>query len=109
MGDIPHGWAAAEFILLMRDILFFEVAEDQDPQIFIAPGVMPHWLSTGEPVKVRDAATGFGTLFGYELHHAPSSHSVTINITQFPPANVRYVYPCRLGSSVKTAEADGTG
>lgn len=24
MGDIPHGWAAAEFNLLLRDILFFE-------------------------------------------------------------------------------------
>jgi hypothetical protein len=24
MGDIPHGWAAAEFLLLLREILFFE-------------------------------------------------------------------------------------
>src|SRR5262249_19580622 len=24
MGDIPHGWAAAEFLWLFRDILFFE-------------------------------------------------------------------------------------
>jgi hypothetical protein len=31
MGDIPHGWAAAEFQLLMRDICFFESGEDDGP------------------------------------------------------------------------------
>ena len=39
MGDIPHGWAAAEFNLLLRDICFFEADEDGSPHIFIAAGV----------------------------------------------------------------------
>jgi hypothetical protein len=42
MGDIPHGWACAEFLLLLRDILFFEADEDGDAHIYVAPGVMPH-------------------------------------------------------------------
>ena len=44
MGDIPHGWAAAELITLVRDILFFEADEDRDSTIFIGPGLMPHWI-----------------------------------------------------------------
>lgn len=107
MGDIPHGWAAAEFILLIRDILFFEVDEDHDPQIFLAPGLMPHWLNNGEPVTVRDAPTIFGVLFGYELRHNQGARTVTIEIGQPAPAGVRYVYPCRLGSGVQSAEVDG--
>lgn len=36
MGEIPHGWACAELMLPVRDILFFEAAEDSDPHIFLA-------------------------------------------------------------------------
>ena len=69
MGDIPHGWACAEFMMLLRDILFFEADEDGDAHIYIAPGVMPHWLGDGESIGVADAATIFGQNFGYRLTH----------------------------------------
>jgi hypothetical protein len=108
MGDIPHGWAAAEFLLLLRDILFFEADEDHDPQIFLALGVMPHWLASGEPITVRDAPTLFGSSFGYELHHDPTAHKVTVTITQQPKGPVRYLYPCRMGSAVRSAKVDGS-
>ncbi len=66
MGDIPHGWACAEFMMLMRDILFFEADEDQDGKIFIAPGIMPHWLESGNRmITVKQAPTIFGGSFGY--------------------------------------------
>jgi len=107
MGDIPHGWAAAEFLLLLRDILFFEADEDHDPQIFVAPGVMPHWLALGEPLSVRNAPTLFGSLFGYDLRHDTTAHTVTIDIAQPPSALVRYLYPCRIGTAIRSATADG--
>lgn len=107
MGDIPHGWAAAEFLLLFRDILFFEADEDHDPQIFIAPGIMPHWLASGEPITVRDAPTLFGSVFGYELHHDQTAHTLTIDITQPTQIAARYLYPCRMGTAVRDASVDG--
>jgi hypothetical protein len=69
--DIPHGWAAAEFTLLLRDILFFEAGEDDDPHIYLAPGVMPAWLrgNGGHTVSVSQAPTVFGSTFGYTLRH----------------------------------------
>ena len=107
MGDIPHGWACAEFMLLVRDILFFEADEDNDPHIFLAPGLVPHWVADGQSVAVTNADTIFGVPFGYQLTLHTATQVVDIDITQAPPANVRFVYPCRFGSRVVSATADG--
>jgi hypothetical protein len=106
MGDIPHGWAAAEFMLLLRDILFFEADEDNDRHVYIAAGLPPHWLAGSQTVSVRDGPTLFGLPFGYDLEHDAGRRMVTILIRQPLPAGVRYVYPCRLGSVI-AADVDG--
>ena len=107
MGDMPHGWAAAEFMLLLREILFFEAGEDDIRQLYIAPGVLPRWLSGngGQSVTVTNAATTYGTAFGYTLAHDEPNKKIHIDITQ-PVAGANYVYPCRFGA-VTTAIADG--
>lgn len=108
MGDIPHGWACAELVLLIRDILFFEVGEDGDRCIFLAPGVMPHWLANGGSVGVAEAPTLFGGLFGYRLDHDPVQKRVVFSISQTPPGLPRYIYPCRFGR-VTSATSDAGG
>ena len=106
MGDIPHGWAAAEFNLLLRDICFFEADEDGSPHIYIAPGVPPHWLAGNGAITISNAPTVFGTVFGYTLRHDDAARTVTIDITQPPPAEVSFIYPCRLGP-VEAVTIDG--
>lgn len=106
MGDIPHGWAAAELNLLLRDILFFEADEDGQPHLYLAPGVPPHWLGGGESITVSGAPTVFGRTFGFQLTHDQVARTVRIDIPD-PPAGVRYVYPCRLGTGVRSIIADG--
>jgi len=106
MGDIPHGWAAAEFNLLLRDIIFFEADEDGTPHVYLTPGVPPHWLTGGGTVTVKDAPTLCGVPFGFTLHHDDAARTVTIDVNQQLPGNVGFVYPCRLGD-VRTATADG--
>ncbi len=106
MGDIPHGWACAEFNLLLRDILFFEADEDGSPHIYLAPGVMPRWLRDGESVEVRNAPSIFGTNFGYRLTHQQTTKTLQVQITQPPPQNVGFIFPCRFGSPL-SAMADG--
>ena len=108
MGDIPHGWACAEFNLLMRDILFFEAAEDSSPHIFVAPGVMPHWLAGGGSIGIAQAPTIFSGAFGYRLTHDAAAKRVTIDISQAPPGGVRYVYTCRFGNVVSATSNVGT-
>lgn len=106
MGDIAHGWAAAEFVMLLRDILFFEADEDGGRHIFLAPGVLPHWLGDGETVSVRAAPTIFGGVFGYRLRHDAGARELIVDITQPPPVGVSFVLPCRFGA-VRAATADG--
>ncbi|MGW0531297.1 hypothetical protein [Streptomyces sp. NPDC003032] len=105
MGDIPHGWAAAEYLLLIRDILLFEADEDRDPHVYIAPGVRPHWVPDGDTVAVESAPTLFGEPFGYRLTHDADERTVAVEVTE-APERVRYVYPCRFGQ-VRAATADG--
>jgi hypothetical protein len=105
MGDIPHGWACAELIMLLRDILFFEAAEDSDPHIYLAPGVLPHWLPDTGSIGVTAAPTIFGGPFGYQLTHQAPICQVTITISETPPGNPWYVYACCFGN-VLSATAD---
>jgi hypothetical protein len=107
MGDIPHGWACAEFMLLLRDILFFEADEDGDAQIYLAPGVLPHWTGDGQTVAISNAPTAFGAMFGFRLTHRANAKQVEIEITTPPPPHVSFVYPCRFGAGVQSAIADG--
>jgi hypothetical protein len=107
MGDMPHGWAAAEFMLLLREILFFEAGEDDARELYIAPGVLPRWLrgAGGQSVTVTNAATTYAAPFGYTLVHDEANRRVSIDITQ-PIGGVTYLYPCRLGA-VTAVSADG--
>ncbi|MFO1430230.1 MAG: hypothetical protein U1F76_08830 [Candidatus Competibacteraceae bacterium] len=107
MGDIPHGWASAELILLLRDILFFEAAEDSSPHIYLAPGVMSHWLAGNGSIGVTSAPTVLGGNFGYRLTLDETAKQVTITISQTPPGNPWYVYPCRFGSVVAATSNAG--
>ena len=107
MGDIPHGWAAAELITLMRDITFFEADEDSNPHIYLAPGLMPHWLQDGEKIKVTAAPTIFGELFGYELTHQQSAKQVDIKIIQRPAAVNEFLFPCPYGTTITNVNIDG--
>lgn len=106
MGDIPHGWAAAEFNLLLRDIAFFESDEDGAPHVYLAPGVAPHWLTGSATITVKDAPTVFGVPFGFTVRHDDAARTVTIDVTQQLPGTVSFVYPCRFGV-VRAATADG--
>ena len=58
-------------------------------------------------MAVANAPTIFGVPFGYKLQHDEAAHTVTIDITQPAPSGVRYLYPCNLGTSVRSAQADG--
>jgi hypothetical protein len=108
MGDIPHGWACAELILLLRDILFFEIAEDSDPHVYLAAGVMPHWLAGGGSVSVADAPTIFGGPLSYTLTHDAGAKRLTITISATPPGSPWYIYPCRYGDVISATSDAGT-
>ena len=56
MGDGHHGWAAADFLSLVRSLLVREV----DGGLALASLVPDEWI--GQPLDVQDAPTHYGRL-----------------------------------------------
>jgi hypothetical protein len=58
MGDGQHGWAAAEWIMMMRSLF---VQEESD-RLVLAAGIPQEWLKTGQKLSFGPTPTAFGLL-----------------------------------------------
>jgi len=59
LGDLPHCWIAAEYVLAVRSLFVYE--DDHRNALVLAAGIDETWLD-GEGVRVEDAPTPFGTI-----------------------------------------------
>lgn len=100
VGDMPHNWASAEFIRLLRHLLVFERGETLE----LLPGLPEDWIKPGMVVRLDRTPTRFGSVTlevtspdGSELNivvgftpgwqrratrcvlHLPGSSAVTVN------------------------------
>jgi hypothetical protein len=89
-GDGHHGWASAEWLLLVRALLFLE----HKRTLTITPALPVEWLQTPGEVSVENAPTLFGALTytlrwhdpdALTLHLAPRWHT--------PPREVDWRLP----------------
>lgn len=67
IGDMPHSWIGAEYILAVRSLFAYE--READRSLVIAAGVSEKWLPVGGTIRVQDLPTSFGRL-SYVLHRA---------------------------------------
>jgi len=58
MGDGHHGWAIADFLLIVRDALLFE----EDAHLVLTPALPDDWCAPMNVIKVENAPTYFGTV-----------------------------------------------
>ena len=65
---MPHGWAIAEFWLLMRDSIVYE----NDDRLVLFAGMAPEWFRHPAGIRVRNLRTHFGT-FSVEYKPGPKS------------------------------------
>lgn len=79
-GDQPHGWAAANFVLLLRNML----VREQGGTLQLLYGVPGEWLAGGEPIEVRGAPTALGGPVSFQVRGATQGGLVTVQITQVP-------------------------
>ena len=56
MGDGQHGWAAAEWVMMIRNLFIREEGQ----QLVISSGLFPEWLEDGSPLSFGPSATGQG-------------------------------------------------
>ncbi|NCC50483.1 MAG: hypothetical protein EOM20_04625 [Spartobacteria bacterium] len=73
MGDGQHGWAAAEWVLMMRSLF---IREEPD-RLVVASGLLPEWLQSGKPLRFGPTATRFGKVT-VAVDTAPDRPRVTV-------------------------------
>jgi hypothetical protein len=56
VGDMPHNWASAEFIRLVRNCVLLE----RGSEIHLLEGLPRTWLAAGATTELKDVATDFG-------------------------------------------------
>ncbi len=62
MGDGHHGWAMADWILLIRNLLLFE----EEGALVLTPALPPEWFYNDGRIFVENAPTYFG-IVGFEI------------------------------------------
>jgi len=69
VGDLPHTWISAEYVLAVRSLLAYE--RDADRTLVLAAGVAPEWIEGGG-VQVNEMPTPYGAL-SYSLRRTDST------------------------------------
>lgn len=63
MGDGQHVWAAAEWIMMIRNAFVFEEdGEERGGELVLGAGVPRAWIDSGEPIRFGPAPTSFGEI-----------------------------------------------
>ena len=72
---MPHGWAIAEFWLLLRDCLVFE--DEQRQRLVLLSGIPPDWFNNKEGIAIENMPTYFGKL---DLRWRPRRGGATLEL-----------------------------
>src|SRR5262249_26210631 len=99
-GDGPHGWAAANFITLLRLLL---VREEGDT-LHLLQGVPASWLEPGGEIVLRDLPTYFGPL---SLRVDNGTTETSLSIECAPHSAPAQIVIHLAGSPVAGVQVDG--
>jgi hypothetical protein len=80
VGDMPHNWASAEFIRLVRNLLVLE----RGRELHVLEGLPRTWLAANAETALRDVATDFGPV-SFSLKVSADGRTADFEIT--PPAS----------------------
>lgn len=74
-GDMPHNWASAEFLRMVRDLLVLE----RHAGVELLAGLPASWIVPGDPVRIA-TPTAFGHLDVVVAPDTPTSGSIRIEV-----------------------------
>ncbi len=97
----PHGWCAARFNALLRNML----VREQDGDVHLASVLSPAWVRPGRTMRVDNAATYFGPL-SYRIAARTDGADVVLD-TQFRDPPKRLLLHTPWFVQVTQAEVDG--
>jgi hypothetical protein len=98
----PHGWFAAEYRTLLRNML----VREQGARLHLLSVLSPEWLGAGKTVSVRNAPTAFGT-FGFTLEQPSATEALLQLNAQFRTAPERIAVHLPWYMRLESARVDG--
>lgn len=108
LGDIPHTWIAAEYILALASMVADE--RESDGSLVLAAGMPWNWIACERGFAVRHLPTRYGKL-NFRIS-APSPRSIVCQIggfKQLPVGGVSVVPPLPAGRRIVSVEASPRG
>jgi hypothetical protein len=103
LGDVPHTWIGAEYVLALRTMLAYERAADRS--LVLAAGVPSSWLDGGAPVGVTGMPTHYGTLDLRLQRTSRNVLAVSVAGVEVPPGGLVVRPP--LASPLSSVEVNG--
>ena len=102
-GDMPEAWGPANYILLLRDMLFYE---DND-SLHLLAGIPADWISPGEHIAIASAPTTLGGRVAMRLDYprAGAMHLHFESTVDVPEAIVRFPLPP--GATLRSVRVNG--
>jgi hypothetical protein len=100
VGDLPHTWIAAEYVLAVRSLFAYE--RDTDRSLVLAAGLAPEWIE-GSGVRVNGMRTAYGTL-SYSLRRVDSA---TLRFEIESAISVKRILRPPLGAPLRSVMVDG--
>lgn len=92
LGDMPHSWAAAELVSLVRDM----VISEQDGWLQVNSGIPDSWLEPGKRVQLSNAPTEYGLAsvsLTRDQTSSGSSADLVVQVDGAPPLGWRIRVP----------------
>lgn len=104
MGDLPHTWISAEYILAVCSLFAYE--READKALVIAAGMPPEWLSQGHEVGVENLPTYYGKISYWMCLEAPKALRFRLTGDGVAPAGGIIVKP-PLSRPIRKVEING--
>jgi hypothetical protein len=101
MGDGQHGWAAAEWAMMIRNMFVREEAD----RLIVGSGLLPQWLEHGEELSFGPTLTPWGAI---TVHAEREAADVIVRLEtkwrRMPPRVDVAIPGCRLATSVDATQ-----
>jgi hypothetical protein len=73
MGDGQHGWAAAEWVMMVRNLF----VREEGRQLIIGTGILPEWLEAETDIAFGPTPTPFGSVT-IRIYRQAADHFVDV-------------------------------
>jgi hypothetical protein len=103
-GDMPEAWGPANYILLLRDMLFYEDGDS----LRVLAGIPADWIHAGEHLAIASAPTTLGGTISLRLDY-PQAGKMRLHFESsaaVPEAIVRFPLPA--GATLHSVSLNGS-